>query len=163
MCPSPAEPFLQLPSSERVIDTGEGLAEFWRGQGTKRFRLVSVVARSVLGAPGCAAVVEDGFETGGWPVIPSRGPRDGAYAEMVMFLRGTFSTIPKEVPVLSAEQVRWAMPRRLRSPQMRLKLRDLAPTEDGLAGDGACRSTFGFGFGDEIDSAAEDGADGTGE
>lgn len=136
---------LQLPSADRFINTNEGLLDFWRGYGTKTFRIVSVVARSVLGAPGHAAVLDNDFNGngigggggGGW-ASANQGRRDQmmilenfdptSYGEMIMFLRASFGIIPENVPQLSVEQVKRAIPIRLWDCKMRREVEDLCPT-----------------------------------
>lgn len=171
---------VQLPATDRFINTGEGLAEFWREYGSSNFSLLSVVARSVLGVPGCAAVAEHDFTEvhGGWTMADATNPArvadaEIAYGEVVLFLRAAFRNIPENVPRLSAEQLQRAIPRRLCDPKMREELRDMGAGIDALGQEALGSVGVGLvGLGyvddrrgdeDEDDDVREDKADAYGE
>lgn len=108
----------KLSVKDRANSDGDELALFWRTNGRKSFRVMSVVARSVLGAPGSAAVLDRDFGKAGQLVSGKRGLLDHAYAEMLMFLRGTYKHIPSEIPHLSLDEFEAAIPERLRDPRI---------------------------------------------
>lgn len=130
----------KLPAHFRTIRTGEGLADFWRTYGSKNFRLLSVVARSVLAVPCSAAVLErDVDEYGGLSTDRQRrhgeSALDRGYGEMAMLLCAAFDSIPADVPRLSREAAEEAIPRRFRDPRMLQELvgmsRDAVVSEHG--------------------------------
>lgn len=121
----------KLPAHFRTIRTGEGLADFWRTYGSKNFRLLSIVARSVLAVPCSAAVLErDVDEYGG--LSSGRQHRHGesaldrGYGEMAMLLCAAFDSIPTDVPRLSQEAAEAAIPRRFRDPRMLQELNGMS-------------------------------------
>lgn len=156
----------QLPAHYRTIRTGEGLAEFWRTYGSKNFRLLSVVARSVIAAPGSAAVLErDVDDSGGLANNRQRGGGSGldqGYREMAMLLCAAFESVPEDVPRLSEDAVEEAIPRRFRDPQMQEELSGLG-RDDGCA-EGACGvALFGMKTGGALEGGLrERGGEGAG-
>ncbi|CAN0552744.1 unnamed protein product, partial [Laminaria digitata] len=104
----------------RKTTDGRELAIFWRTYGTQNFRVMSEVARGVLGAQASAAVLERDFgeQQHQQPQQQQRcdasaaGPL--AYVEMVMFLRGAYDSIPVDVPELGDEELEDAIPVRMR-------------------------------------------------
>lgn len=118
--------FAQVPHDYKVIKEGEALAAFWQTYGREKFRVLSEVARSVLGAPPSAAVLEPDFDDAWWLVNhPPRGSLGPAYAEMIMFLRGVYEYIPGVIPILSDEQAEEAIPYRFKDPTVRKELAQL--------------------------------------
>lgn len=133
--------FAQIPKEYRGIDSGEELGNFWRTYGRRKFKLLSEVARSVLGAPASAALLgqRDFCEAEKLVSRQQRGPLDPAYAEMVLFLHGVYDYIPNDIPALSDEQAREAVPHRLKDPTMRRDLAELcavSAAEEGWLGGG---------------------------
>lgn len=88
-------------------------------------------------------MVENDFATGGWPMAHPQTHMDLAYTEMVLFLRGAFRAIPREIPALSDEEVKLAVPLRFRDFQMRKQVSLLSSREQHADGNGLHRSIFG--------------------
>lgn len=108
------------------------MGAFWRTYGRQKFRLLSKVARSVLGTPASSAVLEGDFgEAGGLINSQQRGPLGPAYVEMVMFLRGVYDHIPEVIPKLSDDEAEAVIPFRLRDPAVQKDLAGLFVLPDG--------------------------------
>lgn len=115
---------------------------------------MSVVARSVLGAPGSAAVLDreldpsGGFAHNRQSCGGDRGSSgsvecsDRGYSEMAMLLCAAFDSIPEEIPRLSDDEVTKAIPQRFTDPQIRAELRGLEG--ESMEGTSDGMSLFGF-------------------
>ena len=93
------------------------LLSFWAGGGRSPYPNMARVARVLLAVPASSAVLERDFSTAGRLIIGSRSRLAGEYVEMTLFLNGNQEYIPVEVPALSTQQVREALPRRLTNPR----------------------------------------------
>ena len=113
------------------------LLSFWDNERV-HYPNMARVARVLLSLPASSTVVERDFSTAG-RLLPGSGSGSGSgggrpdaayYAEMVLFLNGNQDSIPAEVPALSIDQARDAIPVRLTNPSKRVA--DLsAGEEDG--------------------------------
>ncbi|CAN0045279.1 unnamed protein product, partial [Sphacelaria rigidula] len=73
-------------------------------------------ARVLLSIPASAAILERVFSTAGRLITGCRNRLDAAQNEMVLFLNGSYDSIPQEVPMLSDAQELAAVPERLSNP-----------------------------------------------
>lgn len=93
------------------------LLSFWAGEGQSLYPHMARVARVLLSVPASSAVLERDFSMAGRVITGSRSRLGGEYTEMTLFLNGNQDYIPVEVPVLSDEQAKQALPRRLTNPR----------------------------------------------
>lgn len=89
-------------------------AEYWRLHGSKHPLALRAVAQAVLGCPASAGVIERDFCLADWFMPRKRGSLDPAYLEMLLFLRAQYDYIRNDVPTLSDEAAKAAIPDRLR-------------------------------------------------
>ncbi|CAN0174699.1 unnamed protein product [Scytosiphon promiscuus] len=109
---------------------GDQGASFWRGYGKKHFPIVVYVARALLGAPASSAVLERDFGEAGKLVNRQRSSLSPAYVEMLMYLRGALDAVPEDVPSLTEEAAKAAIPTRLVDPRKRAMVADINATSD---------------------------------
>ncbi|CAM9375153.1 unnamed protein product [Discosporangium mesarthrocarpum] len=145
----------RIPSQYRVINDGEGLGIFWQAYGRHKFRVLSKVARSVLGAPASGAVLERDFGEPRELITQQHkcGPLGPAYAEMAMFLHGVYDHIPEAIPKLSDGQAKEAIPFRLRDPAVQRELAELFVVPPLANGE---ETSCGVMFADSDDERAHD-------
>ncbi|CAM9868832.1 unnamed protein product, partial [Laminaria digitata] len=96
------------------------LLSFWANERV-HYPNMARVAQVLLSLPASSAVVEKDFSTAG-RLLPGSGSGSDAAAlsEMVLFLNGNLDSIPAEVPALSLDQARDAIPERLTNPNKRV-------------------------------------------
>lgn len=97
------------------------LLSFWANERV-HFPNMARVAQVLLSLPASSAVVERDFSATGRLVTGSGsdGGSIGPYPEMVLFLNGNLNSIPAEVPALSIDQGKEAIPARLTNPTKRV-------------------------------------------
>lgn len=122
----------KISKAYRYVHDAEGLAIFWRDEGSKKFKVMSAVARTVLGVPPSAGVFERGFddECEHFPASRQTGSSESGYAEMILFLREAYDRIPSEIPKLSPEEAEKVFPARLREPELRAVLKDMVDDDE---------------------------------
>ncbi|CAN0335975.1 unnamed protein product, partial [Ectocarpus sp. 4 AP-2014] len=86
------------------------LLSFWAGEGQSLYPNMARAARVLLSVPATSAVLERDFSTAGRLLTPSRSRLAGECVEMTLFLNGNQKDIPIEVPALSEEQAKKALP-----------------------------------------------------
>lgn len=117
---------------------GNAISVFWRGYGKEHFPTVSKAARAVLGAPASSAVFERDLGEAAEVLNLQRNSLSPARIEMLMFLRGTYDSIPMDIPALSSQAADNAIPYRLADPRQRAAVSDMEAgfAEDMLADGG---------------------------
>ena len=93
------------------------LLSFWAGEGQSLYSNMARVARVLLPVLASSAVLERDFSTAGRLITGSCSRLGGGYVEMTLFLNGNLEYIPVEVPALSPQQAKEAMPRRFTNPK----------------------------------------------
>lgn len=101
---------LQVPKAHKT-DNG---AEYWRSHGKSQPLELRAVAQAVFGCPASAGVMERDFCIADFFMPRKRGSLDPGFLEMSLFLRAQFDHIPNDVPILSADAARDAIPNRFR-------------------------------------------------
>lgn len=104
----------QIPKSERAK---EG-ADYWRTHGKSKPLPLRAVAQAVFGCPAATGATErDPYVTDTF-VPPKRSLTDRAFSEMSLLLRAQLDLIPEDVPRLSDEELRAAIPSRLEDEKL---------------------------------------------
>lgn len=122
----------QIPDEFRSATSGEEVCSFWRKHGNSVAPWIKHVAQAILGVPASAAVLERDFSVAGQVISRKRGSLDPANVEMLLFLRGAYDFVPKEIPELSSEEVQKAIPDRLTDPD---KLSEVEGLDESPPGD----------------------------
>ncbi|CAM9478486.1 unnamed protein product, partial [Sphacelaria rigidula] len=91
----------------------ENALKWWRDCGTREFRWLSHVARSVFGHPATAAAIERDFSSAGHMLTPQRSRLDALYAEILMHLNLNYDSIPNYIPEIPQTQVFKYLPARV--------------------------------------------------
>jgi hypothetical protein len=105
---------VQLTQQQRRLSA----AEYWRLHGKDHPAALRAVAQAVFGCPASAGVIERDFCIADWFMPRKRGSLDPAFLEMCLFLRAQYDYIRSDVPTLSDEQAKAAIPNRLRDQAM---------------------------------------------
>ncbi|CAM9952428.1 unnamed protein product, partial [Sphacelaria rigidula] len=92
------------------------MLRYWSSEGSRLYPIMARAARVLLSIPASAAVLERDFSTAGRLITGCRNRLDAAQNKMVLFLNGSYDSIPKEVPMLSDAQALAAVPERLSNP-----------------------------------------------
>lgn len=97
------------------------------------------VAQAVFGCPASAGGVERDFCIADFVMPRKRGSLDPAYLEMHLFLRAQYDFIPNDVPKLTDEEAKAAIPERLRDREMldEVRLMDVDPVDSSDSEDDA--------------------------
>lgn len=104
----------KLSMQDRSISDWDEFALFWGSTARTFFRVICVIARSILGAPSSTAVLRGSFGDAGRLVSSKRSLVGHAYVEVLMFHRGNIYNISFKIPRLSADKWEAAIPGRLR-------------------------------------------------
>ena len=97
-----------------VQHKGLDAAEYWRVYGSRHPLALRAVAQAVFGCPACAGVIERDFCIADWFMPRKRGSLDPAFLEMLLYLRAQFDYISNDVPSLTEQEAKVAVPNRLR-------------------------------------------------
>ncbi|CAN0013010.1 unnamed protein product, partial [Sphacelaria rigidula] len=76
----------------------EDVLKWWRDYGTREFRWLLHVVRSVFGHPATAAAIERDFSSAGHMLTPQRSRLDAVYDEILMYLNLNYDSIPNYIP-----------------------------------------------------------------
>lgn len=119
----------QIPKSER---SQEG-ADYWRTHGKSQPLPLRAVAQAVFGCPAATGAMEQDPHVTDKFVPLARSLTDRAFSEMSLLLRA-HDFIPEDVPTLSDEELRAAIPRRLADEKLLEDVRvlevDVEPPDD---------------------------------
>ena len=93
-------------------------ADYWRLYGIELPLALRAVAQTVFGCPASAGVTEQDFCIADMFMPRKRGSLDPAYLDMSLFLRARYDYIPDDVPRLSDDDTKKAIPERFRDQTM---------------------------------------------
>ena len=94
--------------------------------------MLQSLAQAVFGAPSSAGVMERDFSVADMFQPRKRGSLDPAYLEMVLYLRGQLHDIPRDIPQLTDEEARQAIPSRFTNSDMLNEVEALDYTPEPL-------------------------------
>lgn len=118
----------QTPAEFSRITQGETSANVWRGYGENNHSLLENVARTFLGAPGLAVLLQRDFGEAWELVNRQSGSFDPSFVETVVFLREADDPLPDYAAALPPVQRAEAIPVRLNNtPKKRQRLRTSPP------------------------------------
>ena len=112
-------------------------ADYWRNHGHKHKPMLQSLAQAVFGALSSAGVMERDFSVADMFRPRKRGSLDPAYLEMVLYLLGQLHNILRDIPQLTKEEARQAIPSRFTNSDMlnEVEVLDYAPEPENDAAD----------------------------